>query len=85
MLQPILSLGSCQALIVKFLSWLCCSTGRRCTGIACTLWKNKNLKENLTVTFFPSRKGQKVLIEEEMHKEESLAHLEEGTSLVQKE
>lgn len=80
MLQPLLSLGSCQALVVKFLSWLCYSTGRHCTGIARTLWKNEILKENLPVTFFPSIKGQRFLIEE-MHEEQSLVHLEEDTSL----
>lgn len=85
MLQPLLSLGSCQALVVKFLSWLCYSTGRHCTGIACILWKNEILRENLTMSFFPSRKGQRFLIEEKMHKKQSLAHLEEDTSLVQKE
>lgn len=60
------------------------SIGSHSTGIACTLWENKILKENLTVTFFSLQKGR-FLIEEEMHKKRSSAHPEEDTSLVQKE
>lgn len=58
------------------------SIGSHSTGIACTVWKNKILKENLTVTFFPLQKGRFLI---EMHKKRSSAQPEEDTSLVQKE